>query len=982
MKRWTKILLLAVFSAVLFGSVFYLSACSDKTSADASEVIAAIDELPSVEEISLTDRRAVQDARSDYNALKNADKEQVTNLDKLAALEEQIKTLLAIDGLTISLESEAAMLVSETYTPELTGYAYNNIETTVVYAIKDAGETGAVLSNGTITATGSGVFTLGATVTYKNCNITKTFEDDIEVGVAVTGTVSYAAELNAGNDYTGVTVTIGNYTVDVESDGSFTSVARYGEVEVSVESDLYVAEAKKVTVSDGDTDLGNFELSMYKVENATGMGFLGYDFENNTYRTSVRGQFNAVFSGLKVPAGEEFMFSIEIAETDGESGQRYGASFNGIGLLLFTADNYSRFQYFNPVTGYTDADNAHTASLDPDGGTFVTNPRPMKLIYYRVKDGDVFRWFTAIELDGKFYIAEVDTAGSGAKLGGKATMATLDAEEISIGVGGPDKDDGQTVSWKNPTLVVGSEAVAALRYNASVNLVKDDGDTESTAVVSKPNFVYGDEVTLTITPKAAADGVVYGITEAKMNGQDILAELHNDQAGNYTYTINSKAEYPDNKITFDIKIEALASNPKPVINGPAKASFTADGKAHSVKFNITGFGQVEVTAASNDGAADYVSWNSESGSLDIAEGLPKGTYSVTITADNGSTDGNATHTLAIYVDTPYMDDSLEADELGVFDTEEYLQNAANDKSWNDFPVTAELVDDAKANDGKALKVASASEGVNNYVILYFARQDVLRSQVKSVSVRLRGEGLNASGNAIWIRCGENPQQTYPAATFAGGEYVTITIDNIAVLNAMANSEGYMTKMFIHFAGPAEGTATIYVDEITFAGGLYTDDSLEGTNDLIDFNADSYANVVNAGHWNSNIFAVSSEIYDDSANGNDSVLKVSQTVKNHGFVQIYFAQSGVLRKDVASVQITLRGVNLTGLNARTTEAGSIGCDIKNVGEYVTITVSDTAALDSMASNGVMTALGLHFMSNGTNAELYISEISYTPVSAAE
>ena len=205
MKRWTKILLLAVFSAVLFGSVFYLSACSDKTSADASEVMTAIDELPSVEEISLTDRRAVQDARSDYNALKNADKEQVTNLDKLVALEEQIKTLLAIDGLTISLESESAMLVSETYTPEITGYAYNDIETTVVFEIKDAGETGAVLSNGTITATGSGVFTLGATVTYKNCNITKTFEGDVEVGVAVTGTVSYAAGLNAGDDYTGVT---------------------------------------------------------------------------------------------------------------------------------------------------------------------------------------------------------------------------------------------------------------------------------------------------------------------------------------------------------------------------------------------------------------------------------------------------------------------------------------------------------------------------------------------------------------------------------------------------------------------------------------------------------------------------------------------------------------------------------------------------------------------------------------------------------
>ena len=91
MRKLAKLVLLTLSLVLLAGSLFTFTACGDKTSAEVKEVISAIEELPSVEEISLTDRRAVQNARSDYNALKNADKEQVTNLDRLVALEEQVK---------------------------------------------------------------------------------------------------------------------------------------------------------------------------------------------------------------------------------------------------------------------------------------------------------------------------------------------------------------------------------------------------------------------------------------------------------------------------------------------------------------------------------------------------------------------------------------------------------------------------------------------------------------------------------------------------------------------------------------------------------------------------------------------------------------------------------------------------------------------------------------------------------------------------
>lgn len=974
MRKLAKLVLLTLSLVLLAGSLFTFTACGDKTSAEVKEVISAIEELPSVEEISLTDRRAVQNARSDYNALKNADKEQVTNLDRLVALEEQVKILLAIDGLTLSFVSDSAMLVEDIYTPQITGHIYNQIETTVVYALKDAGATGAVLADGKVTVTDCGSFTIEATVSYKGCNIAKTAEWNVEVGVAVSGTVSFAEWLNAGNDYTGVTVTIGEHTVPVNADGTWTSVSQYGNREIIVESPCYVAKSREVTVSEGQTELGNFELALYKVENTTGSGFIAYDWENQGYQTQVRGQFNTVFSGMKVPAGESFMFSIEVFETTAGTGNRFGASFlgagenNGIGLLFFTHTANARFQYFNPVTSYTDAHDASIAGFVK--GEMIPLPAgPMKLTYYRIKDGETFRWYTAVEIDGKKHMSEVDVEG------GKKALSGLDAQEIIIGVGGPDLYDGNNVTWKNPTLIVGDTADDFMKYTATVTLDRDESDNDSTAVLSSEAFVFGNEVTLTVTPKAKEGAAAYVITEATLNGADILAELVDHRNGQFTYQINYTSDYPDHKLEFYIKIERVMDLETPVIVGPEKVAYTTEHKEQVLYFDITGLGTIDVSMEADQSAANYITWDSEHDCLNIADGLSKGTYTVTLTADNGAEAGPAVHTLKIYVESPYTDSALEANELGVFDSDEYLRNAANDRAWNHFAVATELVEDDRAADGKALKVVNANTSVNNYVILYFARQDILRSQVKSVSVRMRGENLNTAGNAVWIRCGENPQQTFPASTFVSGEYVTITISNLAVLNAMA-VDGYMSKMFIHFAGPVANPAAIYIDEITFVGDLYGDEALKGTNTLINFSEASLQNVVSEGHWNSNVFPVNSEIYNDEANGNSSVLKVTKQTATHGFVQIYFAQAGVLRENVASITITLRTEGITGLNVRTGEANSEGLRVDSTSDgYITVTVTNSATLNSMAVNGVMTALGLHFM-GGENAAIYVSSIAYT------
>ena len=60
----------------------------------ADRVIAQIDALPTAEEITLDHKEAIEDARVAYNALKDAQKALVTNLDKLLAVEAALDELL------------------------------------------------------------------------------------------------------------------------------------------------------------------------------------------------------------------------------------------------------------------------------------------------------------------------------------------------------------------------------------------------------------------------------------------------------------------------------------------------------------------------------------------------------------------------------------------------------------------------------------------------------------------------------------------------------------------------------------------------------------------------------------------------------------------------------------------------------------------------------------------------------------------------
>ena len=544
MRKNTKFSLLAVASVLAVGSMAFLSACGgEKTPEKVSDVIAAVNALPSVEQLSLSDKSKVKSARDKYNALKNADKGLVTNLDKLDALEAQVKILLAIDGLEMSFTSDTAMLVSDVYTPVLEGYAYNSIETTVVYELKDAGTTGAVYNDGMITVTDCGTFTVGASVSYKGCNIIKEAECNVEVGVEVSGTVSFAEGFE--EDFEDVTVTIGTHTVEVNPDGTWTSVTQYGDRVIYAESSNYIAKPKEVTVAEGATKLGELELSLYKIKDDTGTNSVDYDWENGGYKVVNKNSGNfkgsmVSFPALTAEAGAEFEFGIQLASTDLDPARtlRQGITVTSGDMFYLICLNKNGNNGTSSVRVFKNIIGTNVSKDTKGLTTSVTLPRALtdkaiKLTLSRVKVGAEFKWYFAVGQGEINQIVELTQGGVPEEL------KKLDALKFNLGVGGMDDRLGTTpdnnVIWGSPTLAVGEDAVRDYKSTAGVTLEPEKSDTDSTAVLSKTSFVYGEEVTLTITPKAPVDGITYDVTSTKLNDIDILESLVKNENGIYTY---------------------------------------------------------------------------------------------------------------------------------------------------------------------------------------------------------------------------------------------------------------------------------------------------------------------------------------------------------------------------------------------------------------------------------------------------------------
>lgn len=557
MKKKIKFSLLAVTSVLAVG-VMALSACGgEKVPEKVSDVIAAVNALPSVEQLSLSDKSKVKSARDKYNALKNADKGLVTNLDKLDALEAQVKILLAIDGLEMSFTSDTAMLVSDVYTPVLEGYAYNSIETTVVYELKDAGTTGAVYNDGTITVTDCGTFTVGASVSYKGCNIIKEAECNVEVGIEVSGTVSFAEGFE--EVFEDVTVTIGTHTVVVNSDGTWTSVTQYGDRVIYAESSNYIAKPKEVTVAEGATELGELELSLYKIKDDTGKNSVDYDWENGGYKVvnTNSGNFKGSqvsFPALTAEAGAEFEFGIQLASTDLDPVRtlRQGITVTSGDMFYLICLNKNGNNGTSSVRVFKDIVGSNVSNDTKALTTSVTLPRaltddPIGITLLRIKENGALKWFFCVEQ------GEIKQLVSLTQGGVPEELATLDSANLSFGVGGMDDrladTENNNVIWKQPTLKTGDAAGAAFRHTAEVTIEKDESDTVSTATLSAANIFEGGSITLTVTPKTSDNPeTVYAVT-ATLNNEEIVLTNNND--GTFSYTITNVSD----DLSFAVNVE-------------------------------------------------------------------------------------------------------------------------------------------------------------------------------------------------------------------------------------------------------------------------------------------------------------------------------------------------------------------------------------------------------------------------------------------
>ena len=144
---------------------------------------------------------------------------------------------------------------------------------------------------------------------------------------------------------------------------------------------------------------------------------------------------------------------------------------------------------------------------------------------------------------------------------------------------------------------------------------------------------------VTVTKTSGDAKITWNNTTKKL---DIAAGL---AAGTYSVTLTAtNGTAPNAAITFTLTVAAAPVAPG--ITGPMAMSLTAGYAATSTgAYTITGTAPVTVTKTSGDAK---ITWNNTTKKLDIAAGLAAGTYSVTLTATNGTAPNAAiTFTLTV-----------------------------------------------------------------------------------------------------------------------------------------------------------------------------------------------------------------------------------------------------------------------------------------------------------------------------------------------
>lgn len=444
--------------------------------------------------------------------------------------------------------------------------------------------------------------------------------------------------------------------------------------------------------------------------------------------------------------------------------------------------------------------------------------------------------------------------------------------------------------------------------------------------------------------------------------------------------------------------KSVKTSDAPYITGPKYTDMVQQGYKDMVVdgFSFGGFGVTKVTQDTTHGGK--IIWDNAERKLNIAAGLGAGTHTVTLTASNGLTElDDATLTFHFNVT------DLSNNVLSSFDNDGYSNLAESDAVlWRNFPVTFSMTADEAASGGKALKVSeinhSTTDTQHGFVVLYFAEKGVLRSQVENIKIRFRTQNCLNVINGVVVRLGTAGQNIGAAE----GGYTTVTVNDLTVLDAMADSDGYMHRLGIHFISKsADVDGDIFIDSISYTPkhDAYMDDTLQATDTpqtgtagtyitgtLAAFDKEDYlANVLNDGSWVQGAgYAVQSSIVDDVNASGQKALKITKnnTSSMNGYARIYFARADVLRSNVTSVSVRLRIDNYIqqgGGNIRVRLGENPVSQFTLSGdEYQTITVSGATMLDAMSQNGYMRSLGIEFLSAGAGEQgsIYVDNITYS------
>ena len=226
----------------------------------------------------------------------------------------------------------------------------------------------------------------------------------------------------------------------------------------------------------------------------------------------------------------------------------------------------------------------------------------------------------------------------------------------------------------------GSQSASAPSQSASViDITGPEGDTvlEGYSSFSSEKFnVSGDNVEVTANIPASAEGKI------EWSGESLRLFISGGlSVGTYEVVLTAKnGKAKDKTVVYTLVVEEC-DPPKITIENDCLYLIEGYSAVTSEEFLVTGT-HVSVTVTCNDkNAKEKISWNDLTKRLEIAEGLPMGSYTVVLTASNGTPAMNAVVEYKLFV-TPVprvegknrIDLSGEDYETAVYT---YLPNAKN-----------------------------------------------------------------------------------------------------------------------------------------------------------------------------------------------------------------------------------------------------------------------------------------------------------------